>query len=223
MKEFYSKLYCTSMTTYLKQEWPVGLFLTCRSVNKLLVSRTRDLVASNSTFSFSWVSLRQVIWVCAEPKFCSFSLTTSWRWDTYRGQQRCCHHCPLHHSRDWHNLYHTSWLAMLSLAASSSFRLPSCCWTRSRCSSNDSRLISNSWISFCREKKGERWHHCICLVLFHFFCWAFCSIVKIGCPHLDPSCPILICFAVMYLRVLSLVSYIIRVIHAFEVAQYIGS
>lgn len=57
-------------------------WLTCRSVSRLLVSRTRDLVASNSIFSFSWVSRRQPICVCAEPRFCSPSLTSSCRWDT---------------------------------------------------------------------------------------------------------------------------------------------
>lgn len=49
---------------------------------------------------------------------------------------------------------HTSWLAMLSLADSSSFKLSSCCCRRSRCSSKDSRLISNSWLSFCSEEAG---------------------------------------------------------------------
>lgn len=73
----------------------VDLILTCRSVNKLLVSLTRDLVASSSIFSFSCVSLRQVIWVWAEPRFCSFSLTSSWRWDTCNSRER---RHPQHHS-----------------------------------------------------------------------------------------------------------------------------
>lgn len=55
---------------------------TCRSVSRLLVSLTRDLVASNSILSFSWVSLRQLICAWAEPRFCSPSRTSSWRWDT---------------------------------------------------------------------------------------------------------------------------------------------
>lgn len=53
-------------------------------------------------------------------------------------------------------LHPTSWLAILSLAESSSFRLSSCCWSRFRCSSKDRRLISNSWLSFFREGKRQR-------------------------------------------------------------------
>lgn len=45
---------------------------------------------------------------------------------------------------------------MLSLAESSSFKLSSCCWRRSLCSSNDSRLISNSWLIFWRREERER-------------------------------------------------------------------
>lgn len=62
-----------------------GLGLTCRSVSRLLVSRTRALVASSSIRSFSCVSFRQEICVCAELRFCSPSLTISWRWDTWGG------------------------------------------------------------------------------------------------------------------------------------------
>lgn len=45
---------------------------------------------------------------------------------------------------------------MLSLAESSSFKLSSCCWRRSLCSSSDSRLISNSWLIFWRREERER-------------------------------------------------------------------
>lgn len=140
---------------------PLGFILTCRSVSRLLVSRTRDLVASSSILSFSWVSLRQAIWVWAEPMFCSPSLTSSWRWDTWRDQRRVITSSSVERlgfrtlSRVDVRL-RTSWLAILSLAESSSFRLSSCCWRRSRCSSNDSRLISNSWLIFWREEGENR-------------------------------------------------------------------
>lgn len=65
--------------------------LTCRSVSRLLVSRTRARVASSSILSFSWVSLRQVICMWAELRFCPPSLTCSWRWDTWGDN----------HSVDW--------------------------------------------------------------------------------------------------------------------------
>lgn len=76
---------------FSKPQYCLCFLLTCRSVSRLLVSRTRARVASSSILSFSWVSFRQVICIWAEFRFCSPSLTSSWRWDTWGDN----------HSVDW--------------------------------------------------------------------------------------------------------------------------